>query len=101
MDLYQAFRQTLETSELLLVVGTTFPDGHINSAVQSFINRDNTQLYIVDPAVKCKSIHKLLGECNSIQPIIKRGFKDFIEELRNIELMREKESPKKGRVNNE
>ncbi|HAH21605.1 MAG: hypothetical protein A2Y00_05610 [Omnitrophica WOR_2 bacterium GWF2_43_52] len=101
MDLYQAFRRTLETSELLLAVGTSFPDSHINSAVKSFINRDNTQLYVVDPEVTCESIHKLFGKCNSIQPIIKLGFKDFIQEVRNIELMREKESPKEGRDTNE
>ena len=101
MDLYQAFRRTLETSELLLVVGTTFPDDHINSAVRSFINRDNTQLYIVDPKLKCESIQKIFGKCNSIQPIIDMGFKDFIEKVRNIELMEEEESSKEGRVSNE
>lgn len=101
MDLYQAFRRTLETSELLLVVGTSFPDSHVNSAVRSFINRDNTQLYIVDPELKCESIQKIFGKCNSIQPIINLGFKDFIEKVRNIELMKEKESPKEGRNNNE
>lgn len=101
MDLYQAFRRTLETSELLLVVGTSFPDGHINSAVKSFINRDNTQLYVVDPELKCESIHKLLGKCDSIQPTIQSGFKDFVQELRNIELMREQESSKEESGNNE
>ena len=52
MDLYQAFRRTLEAIELLVVIGTSFPDGHVNSAIKSFLSRDSSIIYTVDPNLK-------------------------------------------------
>jgi len=89
MDLYQAFRRTLETIELLLVIGTSFPDGHINSAIKAFLGRDNSMIYIIDPNIKKDLVCKILGDCNGIQPIIQAGFKNFINEILKVEAAQE------------
>lgn len=89
MDLYQAFRGTLEKAELLVIVGTSFPDSHINSAIKSFLNIDNTMLYVVDPQITRENICKILGDCNAIQPVIKKSFKEFIRTLIQIETSKE------------
>lgn len=89
MDLYQAFRRTLEDIELLLVIGTSLPDGHVNSAIKSFLSRDSSIIYIVDPNLKKEDACKRLGDCKGIQPIIQFGFKDFISEMRKIEASKE------------
>lgn len=89
MDLYQAFRRTLEAIELLLVIGTSFPDGHVNSAIKSFLGRDSSIIYIVDPNLKKEDACKRLGDCSGIQPIIQFGFKDFISKMQKIEAPKE------------
>jgi len=89
MDLYQAFRRTLEDIELLLVIGTSFPDGHVNSAIKSFLSRDSSIIYIVDPNLKKGDACKRLGNCRGIQPIIQFGFKCFISEMQKIEASKE------------
>jgi hypothetical protein len=91
MDLYQAFRRTLEAIELLLVIGTSFPDGHVNSAIKSFLSRDSSIIYIVDPNFKKEDACKRLGDCSGIQPIIQVGFKDFISEMQKIETSKEED----------
>jgi len=91
MDLYQAFRRTLEGIELLLVIGTSFPDGHVNSAIKSFLSRDSSIIYIVDPNLKKEDACKRLGDCKGIQPIIQFGFKDFISEIQKIEASKEED----------
>ncbi len=96
MDLYQAFRRTLEMTEFLLVVGTSFPDGHINSAIKSFLAKDNALMYVVDPCVNNGCICKKLGECDGIQPVISIGFKDFIDELQKVEAAQEEPDSKSG-----
>ncbi len=90
MDLYQAFRRTLEMIELLLVVGTSFPDTHINSAIKAFLGRDNSIMYVVDTSLKKDRLCKVLGECDGAQPIIQMGFKNFIVALREAETAKEK-----------
>ncbi|ODS32641.1 MAG: hypothetical protein SCARUB_02242 [Candidatus Scalindua rubra] len=105
MDLYQSFRRILETAELLLVVGTSFPDGHINSAIKSFVGRDNTLVYIADPMLKDEEVNNILGKCEAIQPVIQVGFKDLINNLYEIELAHEEnvseENNKNESMNNE
>lgn len=101
MDLYQAFRRTLETVEILLVVGTSFPDGHINSAIKAFLSRTNTMLYIVDPNVKKADVSKTLGDRESIQPIMDMNFKEFIEKLKKIETPQNEEDLKESGKNDE
>lgn len=91
MDLYQAFRRTLEDIELLLVIGTSFPDGHVNSAIKSFLSRDSSIIYIVDPNLKKEDACKRLGDWRGIQPIIQFGFKDFISEMQKIEASKEED----------
>lgn len=91
MDLYQAFRRTLEDIELLLVIGTSFPDGHVNSAIKSFLSRDSSIIYIVDPNLKKEDACKRLGDCRGIQPIIQFGFKDFISKIQKIEASKEED----------
>ncbi len=90
MDLYQAFRRTLEMIELLLVAGTSFPDTHINSAIKAFLGRDNSMMYVVDPSLKKDGLCKVLGECDGAQPIIQMGFKTFVVALREAESSKEK-----------
>lgn len=90
MDLYQAFRRTLEMIELLLVVGTSFPDAHINSAIKAFLGRDNSMMYVVDTNLKKDRLCNVLGDCDGAQPIIQMGFKDFVVALREAETSKEK-----------
>jgi len=85
MDLYEAFRRTLQEVDMLFVVGTSFPDAHINSAIKSFLRRDNTHLYIVDPNITEEIIFQKLGKHETIKPLIKSGFKDFVNEINNFE----------------
>jgi len=91
MDLYQAFRRTLEAIELLVVIGTSFPDGHVNSAIKSFLSRDSSIIYTVDPNLKKEDVCKRLGNCKGIKPIIQFGFKDFINEMQKIEASKEED----------
>jgi hypothetical protein len=85
MELYEAFRRTLQEGGLLLGVGTSFPDRHINSAVKRFLARADTHLYLVDPVVTNEDMKIKLGEYNTIKPVIKKGFKEFVEALRQLE----------------
>jgi hypothetical protein len=85
MDLYEAFRRTLQEAEFLLAVGTSFPDRHINSAIKAFLRRDNTHLYLVDPNLCHEELHNRLGEHDTIKPVIKMGFKGFVEALEQLE----------------
>jgi NAD-dependent SIR2 family protein deacetylase len=85
MDLFEAFRRTLEQTQILVVVGTSFPDQHIRSAVRSFCERDNTLLFVIDPCVTEGALTSVLGQSKSIQPIISKGFADFIEEFQELE----------------
>lgn len=87
MDLYEAFRRTLEEVELILAVGTSFPDQHIKSAIRSFVQRKNTLLYVVDPAPSMNrdKLISLFGNSNAIQDVINLGFKDFVKHLKDAE----------------
>lgn len=85
MDLYESFRRILEESELLLAIGTSFPDRHINSAIKSFLRRDNTHLYLVDPEITDEGLRKIFGELKTIKPVIKSGFKTFVELISKLE----------------
>ncbi|HEC64139.1 MAG TPA: hypothetical protein ENI23_02465 [bacterium] len=92
MDLYQAFRRTLETIEFFLVVGTSFPDAHINSAIKSFLGRETSMMYSVNPGFTREQICKILGECRGLQPVIQMGFKDFIIAMQTVESAKEDET---------
>ncbi|NQT20117.1 MAG: SIR2 family protein [Planctomycetes bacterium] len=85
MDMFEAFRRTLEEVELLICVGTSFPDQHIRSAVRSFVERDNTLLFVVDPQVTGDTLRSLFGESRSVQPVIGMGFEEFVKEFRALE----------------
>jgi len=91
MDLFEAFRRTLEEIELLLVVGTSFPDQHILSAVRSFVQRDNVQLFVVDPSMNRNKLVELFGDFGTIQPVISMGFNDFIQQFAELESLEEEE----------
>ena len=77
--------------KLLVVIGTSFPDGHVNSAIKSFLSRDSSIIYTVDPNLKKEDVCKRLGNCKGIKPIIQFGFKDFISEIRKIEASKEED----------
>jgi len=85
MDLYEAFRRTLEEAELLLVVGTSFPDQHIKSVIRNFIQRKNTLLYVVDPQLSQENLISILGNSDAIQDVISLGFRDFVYKLKEAE----------------
>ncbi|HHD64864.1 MAG TPA: hypothetical protein ENK96_11010 [Desulfobulbaceae bacterium] len=85
MDLYEAFRRTLEEAELLLVVGTSFPDQHIKSVIRNFIQRKNTLLYVVDPQLSRENLISILGNSDAIQDVISFGFRDFVHKLKEAE----------------
>lgn len=85
MDMFEAFRRTLEEVELLICVGTSFPDQHIRSAVRSFVERDNTLLFVVDPQVTSVTIESFFGQSRSVQPVISMGFEEFVQEFRTLE----------------
>ena len=85
MDLYEGFRRTLQEAEFLLAVGTSFPDKHINSAIKAFVRRDNTHLYLVDPSFTDQRLRSALGEYDTVKPVIKTGFKNFVESLERLE----------------
>lgn len=87
MDLFEGFRRILEEVELLLVVGTSFPDQHIKSAIHSFVERDNVLLFVVDPSPSMTrdKLVSLFGEAKTIQPVISMGFKTFVEQFIHLE----------------
>lgn len=85
MDLYQAFRRTLEAIEVLLVVGTSFPDAHINSAIKVFLRRKESVMYVVDPNLSDHKVKSILGDHSSIQSVINLGFREFVRQLVEIE----------------
>ena len=85
MDMFEAFRRTLEEVELLICVGTSFPDQHIRSAVRSFVERDNTLLFVVDPHVTFDTLKSFFGQSRSVQPVIGLGFEKFVQEFRTLE----------------
>jgi len=85
MDLFEAFRRTLEEIELLICVGTSFPDQHIRSAIRSFVERDNTLLFLVDPTMTNAKLRACFGDSRSIQPVINMGFEWFVQEFRTME----------------
>jgi len=85
MDLYEAFRRTLEEAELLLVVGTSFPDQHIKSVIRNFIQRKNTLLYVVDPQLSRENLISILGNSDAVQDVISLGFRDFVSKLNEAE----------------
>ncbi len=85
MDMFEAFRRTLEEVELLICVGTSFPDQHIRSAVRSFVERDNTLLFVVDPQLTFSTLNSYFGQSRSVQPVINMGFKKFVQEFRALE----------------
>ena len=87
MDLFEAFRRTLEEIELLICIGTSFPDQHIRSAIRSFVERDNTLLFVVDPQVKSDNLKSLFGVSRSIQPVISMGFSQFVQEFKALDTM--------------
>ncbi|MEI9475328.1 MAG: hypothetical protein WCO26_01960 [Deltaproteobacteria bacterium] len=87
MDLFEAFRRTLEEIELLICIGTSFPDQHIRSAIRSFVERDNTLLFVVDPQVKSDDLKPFFGVSRSVQPVISMGFSQFVQEFKALDAM--------------
>ncbi len=87
MDLFEAFRRTLEEIELLICIGTSFPDQHIRSAIRSFVERDNTLLFVIDPQVKSDNLKSLFGVSRSVQPVISMEFSLFIQEFKTLDAM--------------
>lgn len=92
IDLFESFRRELEmeNTQVIIAVGTSFPDQHIRSAFKSFIQRENTSLYIIDPHTSFtpERLTGLFGSSTGIHPVINMGFKEFVAELRNIEELR-------------
>lgn len=95
IDLYESFRRELEmeNTQVIVAIGTSFPDQHIRSAFKSFINRENTSLYIVDPdtSLTPERLIELFGSSTGIHPVINMGFKEFVSKLRDIEELRGEE----------
>jgi len=85
INLYESFRRTLQDIELLICVGTSFPDQHIRSAIRSFVERDNTLLFVADPKMGDEALAKLFGKATTIQPVIQKGFEDFVSEFMALE----------------
>jgi hypothetical protein len=95
IDLYESFRRELEmeNTQVIIAIGTSFPDQHIRSAFKSFIQRENTSLYIVDPdtSLSPEKLTELFGSSTGIRPVINMGFKEFVSKLQNIEELKEEE----------
>lgn len=87
MDMFEFFRRTLEEIELLICVGTSFPDQHIRSAIRSFVERDNTLLFVIDPEVKDDTLKSLFGASRSVQPVISMGFAQCVKEFKALDAM--------------
>ena len=85
MDMFDSFRRTLEETELLICVGTSFPDQHIRSAIRSFAERDNALLFVVDPHTCADDLQSLFGSSRSVQPVVRLGFADFVREFTRLE----------------
>ena len=85
MDMFEAFRRTLEEIEILICIGTSFPDQHIRSAIRSFVERDNTLLFVVDPQMKTDNLKSFFGVSSSIQPVISMGFSEFVQEFKTLD----------------
>jgi NAD-dependent SIR2 family protein deacetylase len=85
MDMFEAFRRTLEEIELLICIGTSFPDQHIRSALRSFVERDNTLLFVVDPQPHLENLRRFFGDSRAVQPVITMGFSDFVREFKTLE----------------
>ncbi|MDO9579857.1 MAG: SIR2 family protein, partial [Bacteroidales bacterium] len=87
MDIFEAFRHTMEEIELLICIGTSFPDQHIRSAIRTFVERDNTLLFVVDPQVKNDDLQSFLGVSRALQPVINMGFSKFVQEFKALDTM--------------
>ncbi len=87
MDMFESFRRTLEGIELLICIGTSFPDQHIRSAIRSFVERDDTLLFVIDPLVKSNDLKSLFGVSRSVQPVISMGFSQFVQEFKALDAM--------------
>ena len=87
MDMFESFRRTLEEIELLICVGTSFPDQHIRSAIRSFVERDNTLLFVIDPQLKEGILQSIFGDSRSVQPVIAMGFAQFVKEFVALDTM--------------
>jgi len=96
MDMFEAFRRTLEEIELLICIGTSFPDQHIRSAIRSFVERDNTLLFVVDPQVKSDALKPFFGIARSVQPVISIGFSQFVQEFKALDAMAGATKPIEG-----
>jgi NAD-dependent SIR2 family protein deacetylase len=86
MDMFEAFRRTLEEIELLICIGTSFPDQHIRSAIRSFVERDNTLLFVVDPYIKKDYLKTIFGISSSIQPVINMEFLNFVQDFKALDV---------------
>jgi NAD-dependent SIR2 family protein deacetylase len=81
IELFEAFRATMEKTDVLLVVGTSFPDQHIKAAIRAFAHRDDTKLFVIDPNMGQAMLVKVFENVPALQPIIGSGLKDFVEKL--------------------
>lgn len=85
MDLFEAFRRTLEEVELLICIGTSFPDQHIRSAIRAFVERDNTLFFVIDPDGSMEALQKLFGPSRSLQPVISSGLLQFVKDFKALD----------------
>ncbi|MDO9579013.1 MAG: hypothetical protein Q7J06_00350, partial [Bacteroidales bacterium] len=53
----------------------------------TFVERDNTLLFVVDPQVKYDYLQSFLGVSRALQPVINMGFSKFVQEFKALDTM--------------
>lgn len=93
LDLLRAFRNKLQESELLTVVGYSFRDDHINAIISQWLNQDvGHQLRVIDPGFQSGSSvygDLLLERCSTRLTVIKKkageGLRDAYASLWSVD----------------
>lgn len=86
MELMRFFSNTLDTCNYLLVIGTSFPDEHINNIIRDSLKNPFFNLFVVDPNLNEDDLSKTFGNSNKINKPINLCFSCLTRFLNGGEL---------------
>ena len=86
LDILFCFREILDSSEILLVVGYSFRDKHINYEISTWLRKGNVNMKVVDPKLNKREIIDRLGtpEAEGRIDVCNKTFEKFIENPENV-----------------
>jgi len=79
LDLLRLFGDRLMApqTKYLLVIGSSFPDEHINGIIASALRRPDFNLFVVNPALKTSRVKTMLGDSPRIHEVLPYRLEDF------------------------